>query len=75
MAVNSKADKVGSHKVRSLPATGGMPSKAPLTKPAYSSTQVTAPPAPAGMSQMGGKALALRAKKVLEPDSNPNEAP
>lgn len=65
----------GGHKVRSLPATGGMPSKAPLTKPAYSSAPIAPLAAPSGMSQMGGKALALRAKKVLEPDSNPNEAP
>ena len=71
-AAKTKAHLTGGHKMRPVPPTSGMPAAKPSANPSYSTQSV---PAPTGMSQMGGKALAGRAKKVLEPLSDPNEAP
>lgn len=61
MAVNSKADKTGSHKT-----------SAPSSKPSFSAqSALSAGPV---LGTAGTKALMLRAKKELAPLEDPNQS-
>ena len=71
MAVNSKADKTGSHKSSGLKAKSFSAGPAPSQSapPAQRSG-----PAATGLGMAGQKALIIRAKKVLAPLEDPSSA-
>lgn len=62
MAVNSRADKTGSHKTSAAPPAS------------YSQAAPSVDPLSGKIGTAGQKALLMRAKKILAPLADPNQA-